>query len=208
MPSSTTSNYLPPSPIKTGLGHLILWLMGGWKIVGNLPDNINKYVIIVAHHTSNWDFIIGVAVKLILRLKARFFAKHSLFFWPLGVIMRTLGGIPIERDKSINRVDQAVGEINNSDNFVLIIAPEGTRSKVQRWKTGFYHIARGADIPVVPIAFDFQAKKVVIGEAITMGGDMPADFGKMHAFFQPHPGRHPELCCNEPIDNPDIYRKK
>lgn len=207
MPSTTTSNHLAPSRIKTALGYFILRLLGGWKIVGSLPDNVNKYVIIVAHHTSNWDFIVGVAVKLILRLKARYFAKHSLFFWPLGVIMRALGGIPIERDKSINRVDQAVDEINNSDNFVLIIAPEGTRSKVQRWKTGFYHIARGADIPVVPIAFDFQAKEIVIGEPMAMSGDMPEDFGKMHKFFQPYPGKHPELCCNEPIDNPDIYRK-
>ena len=144
MPSPTTSNYLPASPIKSGFGRLILRLLGGWKIEGNLPDNINKYVIIVAHHTSNWDFIIGVAVKLIIRVRARFFAKHSLFSWPMGVMMRSLGGIPIERDKSINRVDQAVEEINNSDNFILIIAPEGTRSKVQRWKTGFYHIARGS----------------------------------------------------------------
>ncbi len=207
MPSPTTSNYLPASPIKSGFGRLILRLLGGWKIEGNLPDNINKYVIIVAHHTSNWDFIIGVAVKLIIRVRARFFAKHSLFSWPMGVMMRSLGGIPIERDKSINRVDQAVEEINNSDNFILIIAPEGTRSKVQRWKTGFYHIARGADIPVVPIAFDFQAKKVVMGEPMTMSGDMSKDFAKMHEFFLPYPGKHPELGCNEPFDNPDVYRK-
>ncbi len=207
MPTTTNSNYLPASPIKTGLGLLILRLMGGWKIVGSLPDNINKYVIIVAHHTSNWDFAIGVAVKLILRLRARFFAKHSLFFWPAGVIMRALGGIAIERDKSINRVDQAVEEIKNSNNFVLIIAPEGTRSKVQRWKTGFYHIARGADIPVVPIAFDFRAKEVVIGAAMTMSGDMPEDFTNMHEFFLPYPGKHPESGCNGPFDNPDIYRK-
>ncbi len=183
MQSSLTSNYLPKNPFKIGLGHFVLWLLGGWKIEGSLPENLNKYVIIVAHHTSNWDFVVGVAVKLITRIRVRFFAKHSLFFWPLGVLMRRLGGIPIERDKSINRVDQAIAEIKSSEHFVLVIAPEGTRSKVQRWKTGFYHIANGANVPVVPIAFDFRDKKIIIGSPMSMSGDTPTDFEKMHEFF-------------------------
>ena len=140
MQSSFTSNYLPKNRFKTGLGQFVLWLLGGWKIEGNLPEHLNKYVIIVAHHTSNWDFVIGVAVKLVTRIRVRFFAKLSLFFWPLGFLMRRLGGIPIERDKSINRVDQAIAEINSSEHFVLVIAPEGTRSKVQKWKNRFFTI--------------------------------------------------------------------
>ncbi|MFK0570346.1 1-acyl-sn-glycerol-3-phosphate acyltransferase [Endozoicomonas sp.] len=163
-------------------------------------------MIIVAHHTSNWDFVVGVAVKLITRIRVRFFAKHSLFFWPLGVLMRRLGGIPIERDKSINRVDQAIDKMKNSDHFVLVIAPEGTRSKVQRWKTGFYHIARGANAPVVPISFDFRDKKVIIGIPMTMEGNIPEDFHKMHDFFLTHPGKHPERGCNGPFETPGIYR--
>lgn len=205
--SPDSSNYLPKNPVKTGLGYFVLRLMGGWKIEGSLPEHINKYVIIVAHHTSNWDFIIGVAVKLILRIRTRFFAKHSLFFWPLGVLMRGLGGIPIEREKSINRVEQVIEEIKRSDHFMLIIAPEGTRSKVQRWKTGFYHIACGADIPVVPIAFDFRDKKVIIGAPMAMTGDIPEDFKTMHEFFMPYPGKHPELGCDGPFETPDIYRQ-
>lgn len=200
-------NIFPHNPIKVAFGRFVLWLLGGWKIEGQLPSELRKYIIIVAHHTSNWDFIVGVAVKLILRLKARFFAKHSLFFWPLGVLMRGLGGTPIERSKSSNRVEQAVKEIEKSDHFVLVIAPEGTRSKVKRWKTGFYHIATGADIPVVPIAFDFKNRKVVLGAPIPMSGNVRDDFQKMHRFFLPYPGRHPELSCNEPCQNPEIYLK-
>ncbi|WP_419833383.1 lysophospholipid acyltransferase family protein [Endozoicomonas atrinae] len=207
MQSSFTSNYLPKNPFKTGLGHFVLKLLGGWKIEGNLPENLNKYVIIVAHHTSNWDFVIGVAVKLITRIRVRFFAKHSLFVWPLGILMRRLGGIPIERDKSINRVDQAITEIKSSEHFVLVIAPEGTRSKVQKWKTGFYHIANGANVPVVPIAFDFQQRKVIMGSPMSLTGNIPSDFERMHEFFLSHPGKHPELGCDGPFETPNIYSK-
>ncbi|WP_238593688.1 lysophospholipid acyltransferase family protein [Endozoicomonas atrinae] len=207
MQSSFTSNYLPKNPFKTGLGHFVLRLLGGWKIEGNLPENLNKYVIIVAHHTSNWDFVIGVAVKLITRIRVRFFAKHSLFVWPLGILMRRLGGIPIERDKSINRVDQAITEIKSSEHFVLVIAPEGTRSKVQKWKTGFYHIANGANVPVVPIAFDFQKRKVIMGSPMSLTGNIPSDFERMHEFFLSHPGKHPELGCDGPFETPNIYSK-
>ena len=207
MQSSFNSNYLPVNPLKTGFGHLLLWLLGGWEIEGNLPQDLGKYVIIVAHHTSNWDFVIGVAVKLITRIRVRFFAKHSLFFWPLGVLMRRLGGVPIERDKSINRVDQAIERINCSEYFVLVIAPEGTRSKVHKWKTGFYHIAHGANIPVVPIAFDFRQRKIIMGAPMSMTGDIPSDFARMHKFFLYHPGKHPELGCDGPFETPNIYDK-
>ena len=204
---STNGNLVPKNRVKIALGRFVFWLLGGWKIEGNLPQNTNKYVIIAAHHTSNWDFVVGVAFKLITRLHARFFAKHSLFFWPLSTLMRSLGGMPIERDKSINRVDQAVQEFNSSDNFVLVIAPEGTRSKVSRWKTGFYHIALGAKVPVVPIAFNFCDKKIVVGEPIHLCGDLPTDFATMHEFFLPYPGKNPELGCNGPFEKPDVYKK-
>lgn len=201
-------NFYPKSPLKDGIAKFILKVMGGWKIEGDMPRDISKFIVIAADHTSNWDFVIGMAVKWSLRLKAGFFAKHSLFFWPLGVLMRALGGVPIERSRSGNRVQDAVNEINKSDNFVLVIAPEGTRSKVARWKTGFYHIARGADIPVVPVGFDFTNKRVVIGNPMEMTGNVQNDFQKMHQFFVPFEGRHPELGCNEPAANPGVYVKK
>ena len=203
-----SGNFSEKSALKDAAAKFILKVMGGWKIEGDMPRDISKFIIIAADHTSNWDFVVGMAVKWSLGLKAGFFAKHSLFFWPLGVLMRALGGVPIERSRTGNRVQDAVDEINKTDNFVLVIAPEGTRSKVARWKTGFYHIARGADIPVVPVGFDFTKKKVVIGHPMGMTGDIKKDFQKMHQFFVPFEGRYPELGCNEPAENPEVYVKK
>ncbi|MGI9275520.1 MAG: lysophospholipid acyltransferase family protein [Endozoicomonas sp.] len=199
MKGNFKDNYAAPSRFKEGLGRLVLRLMGGWTLQGQLPD-IGKYVMIVAHHTSNWDFVVGIAAKLILRIKIRFFAKHSLFFWPLGVLMRGLGGVPIERSKSINRVEQAAKEIRESDSFVLAITPEGTRSRVERWKSGFYHIARSAEVPIVTVAFDFANRRIVFGEPMTMTGDQEHDFREMHRFFLPYKPRYPELGCNGPFE--------
>ena len=192
-------NYASRNIILESLGRFALWLMGGWKLEGELP-RIDKYVVIVAHHTSNWDFVVGAATKLILRLKIRFFGKHTLFYPPLGWLMRSLGGVAIERHKSINRVEQSAEEIRKADNFVLVITPEGTRSRVQRWKTGFYHIARSADIPIVPVSFDFGNKRVVFGEPMTMTGDQEHDFREMHRFFLAFEPKHPERGCNGPFE--------
>ncbi|OED44359.1 acyltransferase [Endozoicomonas sp. (ex Bugula neritina AB1)] len=202
-----TGNFYSHSAIKVTLGKLIHWLCGGWVIEGEPPKDINKYIIIVAHHTSNWDFVVGAAAKLIMRLRARFFAKKSLFKFPLGFLMRGLGGVPIERSKAGNHVQQMVNAINDSEHFVLVITPEGTRSKVERWKTGFYHIACGANIPVVPVGFDFTHKKIVFGKAMDMTGDIVTDFQAMHEFFVPYKGKNPEWSCNEPAENPNIYQK-
>ncbi len=174
-------------------------IMGGWSIKGSLPD-LNKYIIILAHHTSNWDFMAALAARFILRIKARFFLKHSLFVGPLGWFMKKIGGVPVERSQSHNRVEQAVMEINNSEFFVLTIAPEGTRSKVKKWKTGFYHIAHGAGIPVVPIAFDFANKQLVIGQPIPTTGDLEGDITEMHRFFLPYQPKHPERACHGPFE--------
>ena len=195
---------LQPHPLKAALGRFVLRLLGGWTIVGR-PPALNKYVIIVAHHTSNWDFVVGAAAKLVLGLKLQYFAKHSLFFWPLGVLMRSLGGVPIKRDASINRVDASIEQIKQADEFVLVITPEGTRSRVERWKTGFYHIAKGADIPVVPVAFDFAHRQVVFGDPMTMTGDKDHDFTEMHRFFLPYKPRHPELGCNGPFEQKSVH---
>ncbi|AMO58542.1 acyltransferase [Endozoicomonas montiporae] len=190
---------LQPSPVKAAIGRFVFKLLGNWQIEGR-PPAVSKYVIIVAHHTSNWDFIVGIAVKLILGLKLQFFAKHSLFFWPLGVLMRSFGGVPIKRDESINRVDASIDQIKKADEFVLVITPEGTRSKVERWKTGFYHIAKGAEIPIIPVAFDFANKKVIFGAPLPITDNKEHDIKEMHRFFLPYKPRHPELACNGPFE--------
>ena len=189
---------LHPHPVKSAIGRFILRILGGWNIEGR-PPAVSKYVIIVAHHTSNWDFAVGIGVKLALGLKLQFFAKHSLFFWPLGVLMRRLGGVPIKRDESLNRVDASIEQIKKADEFVLVITPEGTRSKVERWKTGFYHIAKGAEIPIIPVAFDFKHRKVVFGNPLPITDNKEHDIKEMHRFFLPYQPRHPELACNGPF---------
>ncbi|WP_461536537.1 1-acyl-sn-glycerol-3-phosphate acyltransferase [Spongorhabdus nitratireducens] len=196
------NNFVAKNGFKEAIGRLVLWLMGGWKVVGSIP-RINKCVIIVAHHTSNWDFVVAIAAKLILRLRIRFFAKHSLFVPPLGWLMKGFGGIAIKRDEKMNRVEHSAQVIRESDNFVLVITPEGTRSKVSKWKTGFYHIALKAGVPVLPVALDFENRQVVIGEPISLSGNQDQDFTDMHRFFLAHKPRHPELGCNGPFEAED-----
>ena len=133
----------------------------GWKFDGGLP-NEPKFVIIVAPHTSNWDFPVGLAALFALGFRISFLGKHSIFKWPLGLFMRWLGGIPVERSVSRDRVAESVAAFNSTDKLILVIAPEGTRKLVPRWKTGFYHVAHGARVPIVPIVFDFGRKTIGI----------------------------------------------
>ncbi len=149
-----SGNYLPRNTLVESLGHAMLKL-SGWKIEGQLPA-LDKFVVIGAHHTSNWDFVAFLAAKFVLRLNARWFGKHTLFNGPLGGLMRRWGGIPIQRHLKLNTVDQAIQAFREHREFMLIIAPEGTRKKVDRWRMGFYHIARGAGVPVVPAALDYE----------------------------------------------------
>ena len=141
-------NYLPPNPLIEWVGRNALKLMG-WRIEGELP-RLDKFVAIGAHHTSNWDFVIFIALKFVLRLNARWFGKHSIFRWPFGGLMRSWGGIPIQRHLSLNMVEQAIQGFRDNREFILVLSPEGTRKKVERWKMGFYHIALGAGVPIVP----------------------------------------------------------
>ncbi len=162
----------------------------GWRIEGALPA-LDKFVVIGAHHTSNWDFMLFLAAKFVLRLNARWFAKHTLFRRPFGGLLRRWGGIPIRRHLKLNTVDQAVQAFRDSREMMLIISPEGTRKKVERWKMGFYHIARGAGVPVVLAALDYGNRRIVIGEPFWPSGDEAADLGRMLAFYRPFVPRKP-----------------
>ncbi len=124
-------NYLPPNPLIEWIGRTALKLMG-WRIEGELP-RLDKFVAIGAHHTSNWDFVIFIALKFVLRLNARWFGKHSIFRWPFGGLMRSWGGIPIQRHLSLNMVEQAIQGFRDNREFILVLSPEGTRRKVERW---------------------------------------------------------------------------
>jgi 1-acyl-sn-glycerol-3-phosphate acyltransferase len=122
----------------------------GWKVVGSFPD-LPKALIIVAPHTSNWDFIAGFWAYLALDLHANWFGKHTLFVWPFGVILRRFGGIPVHRESRVARqvVDVYVEAYQSRDRMLLAIAPEGTRRRVEEWKSGFHRIALGAGVPIV-----------------------------------------------------------
>lgn len=183
-------NYLPPNPLIEWVGRTALKLMG-WRIEGELP-RLDKFVAIGAHHTSNWDFVIFIALKFVLRLNARWFGKHSIFRWPFGGLMRSWGGIPIQRHLSLNMVEQAIQGFRDNREFILVLSPEGTRRKVERWKMGFYHIALGAGVPIVPGALDFANRRVVIGAPFQPTGDAEADLQALLAFFRPYVPKKPE----------------
>jgi 1-acyl-sn-glycerol-3-phosphate acyltransferase len=128
-----------------------------WRLEGEIPDR-PKLVIIVAPHTSNWDFVVAVSAKLALGLDVRWFGKHTLFRGALGAFMRAMGGMPIDRSGSHDVVKEIVEEFRRAGRLVIGIAPEGTRKRVERWRTGFYHIAHGAGVPVVPVALDYGTR--------------------------------------------------
>jgi len=151
-------------------------------VTGTIPD-LRKFVIIVAPHTSNWDFPVGLAAKLALRLRVTFLGKDALFRFPLGVFMRAWGGIPVDRSASHDVVDSIVAEFARRDQMVLALAPEGTRKRVERWRTGFYHIAHAARVPIVPVALNFGVKEIQILPPFVTTGDLDGDISELRARF-------------------------
>lgn len=189
-----SGNYLPRNAFAEALGHAVFRLMG-WRIEGQLPS-LDKFVVIGAHHTSNWDFVLFIAAKFILRLNARWFGKHSIFRWPFGALMRYWGGIPIRRHLKLNTVEQAIEAFAEHRQFILVLSPEGTRRKVERWKSGFYHIACGAGVPIVPAALDFQHRRIVIGAPFQPTGNEEADLRQLLAFYRPYVPKNPDYAFN------------
>ncbi len=174
--------------------YLLIFKLLGWKITGDFPRQLKKYIIAVAPHTSNWDFPLGVMARSILRIqKARFLGKHSLFKPPFGWFFRALGGYPVDRSSSHDVVQQVVGVFNAHDEFVLALAPEGTRKKVEKLRTGFYYIAKGANIPIVPVGFDFATKQVVIGQPMMPTDDFNRDMNALLQFYKRMKGKNPEF---------------
>ncbi|MCL6262913.1 lysophospholipid acyltransferase family protein [Craterilacuibacter sp. RT1T] len=170
---------------------ILLLKLSGWKINGNFPA-IPKYVMIAAPHTSNWDFPVTLAVCFAKGAQIYWMGKHSLFKGPMGPVMRWLGGIPVNRNRNNSLVQQIVDVYHASDRLVVIIPPEGTRAKVTEWKTGFYHIAKGAGVPVVPAYLDFSHKQAGIMEPFYLGEDLDTDMAKIRALFDGINGKRPD----------------
>lgn len=163
--------------------------VAGWGLGGEFPDT-GKLVLIVAPHSSWWDGFWGLLVKVAIGANVRFMAKRELFAPPLGDLLRTLGGMPIDRSATAGVVEQTVAQFTRRDALWLGIAPEGTRKAVPRWKTGFWHIARGAGVPILPVAFDYPTRTIVIGTPLDTSADMDADIARLRAFYAPFKGRH------------------
>jgi len=168
---------------------LKLW---GWKIEGEYPHHLPKFVIIVMPHTSNWDFPVGVFVRSALKADIKYVGKASLFRPPLGWLFRRLGGYPIDRSKSHNYVEAVVDIFNREEQFVVTITPEGKRRKAERLRTGFYYIALGANVPIVPVKFDWGKKIVGLGEPFYPTGDYDRDIEKILEFYKDAEGYNPE----------------
>lgn len=166
----------------------------GWKIVGNFPDpNCPKNILAVVPHTSNWDFFLGILVRSAINSNTKFLAKHSLFRAPYGWIFRALGGYPVDRTKNNNLVESVKAIFDSKDEFSITIAPEGTRKKVSRLRTGFYHIARAANIPIILCRFDWGNKVVSFSEPFFPTGDQDADMEFIKNHFKGVIGKNPEL---------------
>ena len=163
--------------------------VAGWGLGGEFPDT-GKLVLIVAPHSSWWDGFWGLLVKVAIGANVRFMAKRELFAPPLGGLLRALGGMPIDRSAAAGVVEQMVAQFTRRDALWLGIAPEGTRKAVPRWKTGFWHIARGAGVPILPVAFDYPTRTIVIGTPLDTSADMDADIARLRAFYAPFKGRH------------------
>lgn len=173
---------------------LKLW---GWKITGHYPVEQPKVVIAVAPHTSNWDFPVGVLVKSAGKYKANYVGKHTIFRWPFGYLFRWLGGIPVDRSQSHNFVAATVDAFNREPHLHLVMAPEGTRKKVQKFKTGFYHIARLAGVPICLCIFDWGKKEVHFDPQLFYPTDNEeADIAYIWNYFKDIPGANPDQGIN------------
>ena len=164
--------------------------LAGWRIIGELPA-LPKFVIVVAPHTSNWDFPVGVAAMFALDLRVHWFGKHSLFRWPFGVALRALGGRPVQRDTPEGVVSEVVSLVRAVPQIIIALAPEGTRRRVTQWRTGFYRIAEGAGIPILPVWFDWSRREVGLGTPVWPAGDLECDVRALKALYHAGMARRP-----------------
>lgn len=171
------------------LGRTLLKITG-WKFDGSLPQ-YPKMVLAVAPHTSNWDFFLGLAVLFALRIRIRFLGKHSIFVPVIKQLLESIGGIPVERSAAHGIVGQVVDEFTANEKMILAVAPEGTRSAIFPWKTGFLAIAHKANVPVVLIGFDFKEKRIRFGPVLVSQGNFDHDMQKVYEFYATVPAKYP-----------------
>lgn len=178
---------------KTRLQALSVWLLGlfGWK-VQVVPPPTQKCVVIFYPHTSNWDFVVGMVARAAVWLPIHWAGKDTLFRWPLGAAFRWLGGIPVNRRERTGLTARLAQEFESRKRFYLAITPEGTRSYTDQWKSGFYHLALAAKVPVGLAYIDFPGKRIGIGGYVELTGDEAKDLEAFRAFYADKVGKRPE----------------
>jgi 1-acyl-sn-glycerol-3-phosphate acyltransferase len=167
--------------------------MKGWKVGGTIPSGIKKCVVIAAPHTSNWDFVYALATYRILNLPINYLAKKELFEFPLTSLLKATGGIPVIRSKSQNLVETIVEKFNESEHLYLMIPAEGTRKWVEKWKSGFYYAAAGANVPILMGYLDYKNKEAGFGPVLYPSGDIEKDLNLIKDFYRTKTGKNHEL---------------
>ena len=177
-------------PAKTSLSSrfvrrlfIAVYNLRGWHIEGR-PPAAKKFVLVGAPHTSNWDFAVFLGATEALGIRASYLGKHSLFRWPMKRFMEDMGGLAVDRSKRSNYVEQVVAEFARRDELALVVAPEGTRDSDGHWKSGFYHIAMGAGVPIVPAWLDRSRRLAAIGPPMMPTGDYAADLKRIADFYR------------------------
>ena len=188
---------LPPHMPKLGDGWQrrtcrTLLRTAGWSLVGEFPDT-SKLVLIAAPHSSWWDGIWGLLIKVAIGADVHFMGKQELFRGPLGGLLRGLGGVPVDRGAGKGVVEQMIEQFQQRDQFWLGIAPEGTRRAVNRWKSGFWHIAHDAGVPIFPVAFHYPDRTIHLGPLFDPSADMAGDMARLRGWYAPFKGKYRDV---------------
>lgn len=171
-------------PLLRGFSRIMLKVLG-WRVVGSMPDDIKQCVLIAAPHTSNWDMPLSLMIAFALDTQLHWVGKQSIFKFPFSGLMRWMGGIPVDRSHANNMVDASIAKFKEYPELRIMMAPEGTRARVKQWKSGFYHIAHGAQVPIALAFVDYKNKCGGIGKFMTTSGDYDKDMLEISAFYKP-----------------------
>ena len=196
----SASNKQIPKSFRANRSKFLQWLgravlsFFGWKVKGGIEEKHNhkKLVVLIAPHTSNWDGIFGVAALAGLDAKITFIGKHTAFKYGLGAFLRYMGGIPVDRSRPGGIIQHAIDQIKEIDGSLIAISPEGTRSKVKEWKTGFLRIAKEMNAEIVPASLDYSKKEILLGKVFRLSGDNQKDILDLKKYYSAFKPKHPE----------------
>lgn len=186
---------VPPRVARGGnallrwIGRAILWLVG-WRVTGNLPDT-EKMIVIAAPHTSNWDWALAMPTLFALGVRIAYLIKDTAFWWPASVVLRATGGVPVNRREPAGMAEAVARRIRESDRIIVVITPEGTRARVEKWKTGFLRIAALAEVPVVQLSWDYPTRTIHLGPVATLSGDVDVDIERIRDYYRQFTGCNP-----------------